>query len=189
MVATRLKSMRLQPRQTLTAEVEGIRLETGLGPLARLYEEHAARAYRLAYLLTGDHDLAEDLVQDAFVKLIGRFADLRNLDSFDVYLRRTIVTLSYGQFRRRRTERTYLARERGLAQRTSDVLADVEREDELWTQLLRIAPRQRAALVLRYYEDLSEQQAADVLGCSLRTVKSLVSRGIQAMRDQQGGDS
>jgi RNA polymerase sigma-70 factor (sigma-E family) len=169
--------------------MEGIRLEPGVGPLARLYEKHSGRAFRLAYLLTGDHDLAEDLVQDAFVKLIGRFADLRNPQSFDVYLRRTIVNLSYGQFRRRRTERAYLARERGHAECTSDAFPDVERKDELWTQMQRIAPRQRAALVLRYYEDLSEHQAADVLGCSLRTVKSLVRRGIQAMREQQGGES
>ena len=181
--------MRPQPRQALTTELEEIRLEPGLGPLARLYEEHSARAFRLAYLLTGDRDLAEDLVQDAFVKLIGRFTDLRNPESFDVYLKRTVVTLSYGQFRRRRTERAYLARERGLADRSSDVIPDIERKDELWTQLQKIAPRQRAVLVLRYYEDLSEQQAADVLGCSLRTVKSLVTRGIQAMRYQQGGES
>jgi RNA polymerase sigma-70 factor (sigma-E family) len=181
--------MRPQPRQAPTAEIEGIRLEPGVGPLARLYEEHSARAFRLAYLLTGDPDLAEDLVQDAFVKLIGRFADLRNPESFDAYLRRTIVNLSYGLFRRRRTERAYLANERGLAERSSDVFPDVELKDELWTQLLRIAPRQRAALVLRYYEDLSEHQAAEVLGCSLPTVKSLVTRGIQAMRDQQGGES
>ena len=130
----------------MNAGVEEIRLEPGFGPLARLYEEHAARAFRLAYLLTGDHDLAEDLVQDVFVKLIGRFADLRSPESFDAYLRRTIVTMSYGLFRRRRTERAYLARERGLAERTSDVLPDVERKDELWTQLQKIAPRQRAAL-------------------------------------------
>ncbi|MGI8706731.1 MAG: RNA polymerase sigma factor [Actinomycetota bacterium] len=173
----------------MTADVEEIRLEHDLGPLASLYEDHAARAFRLAYLLTGDRDLAEDLVQDAFLRLIGRFADLRNPESFDVYLRRTIVTLSYGLFRRRRTERAYLARERGLAGRTTNVFPDVERKDELWTQMQKIAPRQRAALVLRYYEDLSEQQTADVLGCSLRTVKSLVTRGIQAMRDQQGGES
>lgn len=172
----------------MTAE-EGVRLDGGLGSLAKLYEDHAGRAFRLAYLLTGDRDLAEDLVQDAFLKLIGRFTDLRNPNSFDAYLRKTVVTLSYGTFRRRRTERAYLVHERGLAGRTSDVLPDIEVKDELWTQLQGIAPRQRAALVLRYYEDLSEQQAADVLGCSLRTVKSLVTRGIQAMRVQQGGES
>src|SRR5918997_4729590 len=116
--------MRRQPAQTVTADVEEIRLERGLGPLARLYEEHAARAFRLAYLLTGDRDLAEDLVQDAFVKLIGRFADLRNPESFETYLRRTIVTLSYGVFRRRRTERDYLATAGSLAKQSSDGLPD-----------------------------------------------------------------
>lgn len=131
----------------MTAGVEEIRLERGLGPLASLYEEHAARAFRLAYPLTGDHDTAEDLVQDAFVKLIGRFADLRNPESFDVYLRRTVVTMSYGLFRRRRTERAYLARERGLGERTSDVLPDVEGKDELWDAVAkdRTAPAHRAS--------------------------------------------
>jgi DNA-directed RNA polymerase specialized sigma24 family protein len=93
----------------MTARLEGIGLERGFGPLARLYEEHSARSFQLAYLLTGDHDLAEDLVQDAFVRLIGRFADLRNPQSFDAYLRRTIVTLSYGWFRRRRRTLSPLA--------------------------------------------------------------------------------
>ena len=173
----------------MPASLEGIRVQPGLGPLAKLYQEHFAAASRLAYLLTGDADLAEDLVQDAFVKLIRRFADLRNPRSFDAYLRRTIVTLSYGSFRRRRIERAHLARAAGLADRTSDALPDVEGRDQLWSQLQRIAPRQRAALVLRYYEDLSEQQTADILDCSLRTVRSLVARGMQAMRAQQEVES
>jgi RNA polymerase sigma-70 factor (sigma-E family) len=172
----------------MNTKVEEIRVEPGLGPLAKLYGEHSASAFRLAYLLTGDADLAEDLVQDAFVRLIGRFADLRGPESFDAYLRRTIVNLSYGLFRRRRVERAYLARARGIATRAADGLPDVEGRDQLWTQLQRIAPRQRAALVLRYYDDLSEQQTADILGCSLRTVKSLVTRGMQAMRAQQEGE-
>lgn len=169
----------------MTVKVEEIRVEPGRARLAKLYGDHSASAFRLAYLLTGDADLAEDLVQDAFVKLIGRFADLRGPGSFDAYLRRTIVNLSYGSFRHRRVERAYLARTRGLASRAADGLPDVEGRDQLWAQLQRIAPRQRAALVLRYYDDLSEQQTADVLDCSIRTVKSLVTRGMQAMRGQQ----
>jgi len=172
----------------VSAKVERIQVEPGLGPLAKLYEEHFASAFRLAYLLTGDADLAEDLVQDAFVKLIGRFANLRDPGSFDAYLKRTLVNLSYGSFRRRRVERAYLARASGLATRATDGFPDVEERDQLWAQLQRIAPRQRAALVLRYYDDLSEQQTADVLGCSLRTVKSLATRGMKAMRAQQRGE-
>jgi RNA polymerase sigma-70 factor (sigma-E family) len=165
------------------------RVSPGLAALADLYEEHAGSAYRLAYLLTGDADLAEDLVQDAFVKLIGRFADLRSREAFDAYLRRTVVNLSYGLFRRRRVERAYLARERAWAAGSPVGLPDIEQQDLLWTQLLAIAPRQRAAMVLRYYDDLTEHQTADVLGCSVRTVNSLVARGLQAMRTQQGGES
>ena|SRR5215207_4270253 len=170
----------------MTSRGAGVLVNSDFGPLAMLYEEHAGSAYRLAYVLTGDAGLAEDLVQDAFVKLIGRFAHLRRPESFDAYLRRTIVNLSYGLLRRRRLERAYLSRERALATRSSNGLPDVEERDELWDRLHRIAPRQRAALVLRYYEDLSEEQAAEVLGCSDRSVKSLVARGLQAMRTQQG---
>ena len=64
------------------------------GPLAELYVRHAAEATRLAYMLTGDRQLAEDLVQDAFVKLAGRLVHLRDPGAFDAYLRRTIVNLA-----------------------------------------------------------------------------------------------
>jgi len=155
---------------------------TGATAFATLYEQHSPAAYRLAYLLTGEPELAEDLVQDAFVRLIGRFTSLRDPDAFDAYLRRTVVNLSYSTFRRRRVERAHLDAQTALP---AAGLPDVETADELWRQLHRLAPRQRAALVLRYYDDMSEQQAADLLGCPVRTVKSLVARGLAAMRAQQ----
>lgn len=158
---------------------------SGAQSLTRLYETHAPGAYRLAYLLTGEPDLAEDLVQDAFVRLIGRFGQLRSPEAFDAYLRRTVVNLSYGVFRRRRVERAFLATEARRAVPASSELPNVETADELWHQLRRVAPRQRAVLVLRYFEDLSEHQTADVLGCSVRTVKSLTARGLAAMRSQR----
>lgn len=150
-----------------------------------LYERHAPPAFRLAYLLTGERELAEDLVHDAFVKMLGRFEDLRRPDAFEAYLRRTIINLSHSTFRRRRLERAYAARERRLGA-TAPVLPgpEVVVEDELWHRLQRLAPRQRAALVLRYYLDLPERDTAEALGCSLRSVKSLVSRGLGALRDQ-----
>ncbi len=67
---------------------------------------------RLAYLLTGDRELAQDLAQDAFVKVLGRFHDLRNRDAFWWYLRRTVVNLANSHFRRRRVERAWLERQR-----------------------------------------------------------------------------
>jgi RNA polymerase sigma-70 factor (sigma-E family) len=151
-----------------------------------LYAEHAPRALRFAFLLTGERELAEDLVQDAFIKVMGRFGDLRREEAFATYLRKTIVNLSYGTFRRRRVERQYLSRERrysGASAPTSG--PDLDRDDELWSRLEQLPPRQRVALVLRYYEDLSEKQTAAAMGCSLRTVKSLVNRGLVALRAQE----
>src|SRR5437016_11762255 len=85
------------------------------GRLGELYVRHADDAVRLAYLLTGDRALAEDLVQDAFVRLAGRLVHLRDPDAFDAYLRRTVVNLSNSYFRRRKVERAYLERAKGEA--------------------------------------------------------------------------
>src|SRR5438093_10662400 len=78
------------------------------GRLAELYVRHSAEATRLAYMLTGDRQLAEDLVQDAFVRLAGRLVHLRDPGAFDAYLRRPIVNLAYSHFRGKRGERSYL---------------------------------------------------------------------------------
>src|SRR5689334_10267877 len=72
------------------------------GRIGELYLGHADAAVRLAYLLTGDRDVAEDLVQDAFVRLAGRLVHLRDPGAFDAYLRKTVVNLSNSYFRRRR---------------------------------------------------------------------------------------
>src|SRR5437763_10570377 len=83
------------------------------GRLGELYLLHADAAVRLGYLLTGDRALAEDLVQDAFVRLAGRLVHLRDPGAFDAYLRRTVVNLSRSHFRRKKVERAYLERARG----------------------------------------------------------------------------
>src|SRR5437588_10602578 len=80
------------------------------GRIGELYLRHADAAVRLAYLLTGDLALAEDLAQDAFVRLAGRLVHLRDPDAFSAYLRRTVVNLSRSHFRRKRVERRYLQR-------------------------------------------------------------------------------
>src|ERR687887_372587 len=93
----------------LNVKVE--RLAAGdMGRLGELYLRHADGAVRLAYLLTGDMALAEDLVQDAFVRLAGRLVHLRDPGAFDAYLRKTVVNLSRSHFRRRRVERAYVER-------------------------------------------------------------------------------
>jgi RNA polymerase sigma-70 factor (sigma-E family) len=160
------------------------------GRLGELYLRHADSAVRLAYLLTRDHALAEDLVQDAFVKLAGRLVHLRDPGAFDAYLRKTVVNLSHSYFRRKKVERAYLERTRGAAR--SEAAAwpgrSVEESDALWAALGKLSERQRAALVLRFYEDLSERQVADILNCRPGTAKSLVSRGLEALRQEIRGE-
>ena len=151
-----------------------------------LYRAHAAEALRLAYLLTGDRALAEDLVQDAFVKVLGRFHDLRSRDAFWWYLRRTIVNLSTSHFRRRRVERAWLDRQRPDQEAPAPL--DLGERERLRTALMRLRPEQRAAIVLRFYEDLSEADTAEALGMPPGTVKSTVSRGLERLRQELPDD-
>jgi RNA polymerase sigma-70 factor (sigma-E family) len=155
--------------------------------LAELYERHAPAAARLAYLLTGDRNRAEDLVQEAFVRLAGRFRHLRFPDAFDGYLRRTIVNLHTSQLRRQRVERAYLARQRAGPEPTA-ASPDLGIREELWGALGLLPPRQRAAVVLRFYEDLSERETAAILRCSEAAAKSLVARAMETLRVQIRGD-
>lgn len=168
-------------------EADAAVTSTGGSRLEALYAEHARGAIRLAYLMTGDEQQAQDIAQEAFVRIAGRFHDLRNPDAFPGYLRATVLNLSRGHLRRLRTQRDYLKRAaRAEAEAPRD---DAEGRDEMWKTLQRLPHRQRAALVLRYYEDLSERQAADALACSVSAVKSLVSRGLEALRAEMEGDA
>jgi len=162
-----------------TARSEGARAEPG--GLAELYERNAPGALRLAYLITSDPDLAQDITQDAFVRVAGRFRHLRSPDAFDVYLRRTIVNLCISHFRHQRVVRAALEREAGLATRTVED-PDPSLRDELRAALRRLPTRQRTALVLHYYEDLSEEQLADAMRCSVSAARSLVAHGKETLR-------
>jgi RNA polymerase sigma-70 factor (sigma-E family) len=158
--------------------------------LDELYRRHAGGAVRLAYLLLQDRMLAEDIVQDAFVKVGGRLIHLRDPGAFDAYLRRTVVNLSRSYVRRRMVERAFLKRETAAAERESVSWPTSSFEDRevLWRALGRLPERQRVAIVLRFYEDLPEVQVADILRCRPGTVKSRVSRGLEALRDEMRGE-
>lgn len=162
-----------------TRTIEEVATPAERGRLETLYAAHAPAAARLAYLLTGDRALAEDLVQEAFVRMFGRFRDLRNPEAFGAYLRKTVVNLTRSHFRRRGVERAYLEKE---SRRPEPPVEQSGRRQEMWEALGSLTQRQRAAVVLRYYEDLTEAQTADVLGCAVGTVKSLVSRGLDELR-------
>ncbi|MGZ8566447.1 MAG: SigE family RNA polymerase sigma factor [Actinomycetota bacterium] len=157
------------------------------GRLEDLYVRNAPGALRLAYFLTGNRELAEDLVQEAFVRVAGRFRYLRVPDAFDAYLRKTVVNLYTSQLRRTKLERAYGARH-GAEPTISAEPGDAAARDELWRALHTLPERQRAAIVLRYYEDLSEHQSAEILHCSPGALNQLVVRGMAALREQIGDD-
>src|SRR5215210_7157174 len=141
-----------------------------------LYSANAQRAGRLAYFLVGDRELAQDLVQEAFLRVFARWGNLREAHSFAPYLNRTIVNLANKTHRRRRIERRYLDKQPRIEAVAST--RDYETADELWRELQSLSQRQRTAIVLRYYEDLSDHQAAEAMGCSETAVASLVQRAL-----------
>lgn len=157
---------------------------------APTFEEYAAGAwpslYRYAYLLTANHADAEDLAQQTLLKAYSSWAKVTGADSPTAYLRRTLTN-------------TYLSQRRPKARR-AELLTDAPPEKVvapgggpedrmvLWPHVKSLPPRQRAVVVLRYYEDLSEQEIADALGCSTGNVKSTAHRALKALREALGTD-
>jgi RNA polymerase sigma-70 factor (sigma-E family) len=158
------------------------------GRLDELYVRHFPGAVGLAYLLTGNREEAEDLAQEAFVRLAGRFRHLRDPLAFGAYLRKTVVNLHLSGLRRLRVERAYVARHRADVVEMRSDMPDVAGRSDLWGALQALPPRQRAAIVLRYYEDLSERETAEVMRCSVAAVKSLVTRSMATLRNELRGE-
>lgn len=146
---------------------------------ASLYEAFREDALRLAYLLTRNMPLAEDIVQDAFLRLFRRFGDLRREDTFEAYLRRTVVNLSADHFRRLGRDRL---RQQSLELEYEPLVGGEQNPGELLGMLADLRPRQRVAVVLRYVEGLSEAETADAMATSVAAAKSLAARGLKELR-------
>lgn len=134
---------------------------------------------RLAYLLVGDWHRADDVCQAAFVRLHRAWPRVCGYDAVDAYARQ-VVTNEANRWWRRPARREELPGE--VAVPAADGLAVVEARDELWRLLMALPGRQRAVVVLRYVEDLSEDETARVLGCSVGTVKSTASKAMARLR-------
>jgi len=152
---------------------------------AEVFNAHHRRAVRLAWLLTGDPDVAEDVVAEAFAKVWVQWEKGR-VNDVGPYIRRAVANQANSRGRRLLLERDQAGRrsgdDRGVRLHDDD-LAD---RDVVWRGLQMLPPRQRQAIVLRYYEDLSEAETADLLGVSVGTVKSQVSRGLDRLRELMG---
>ena len=140
----------------------------------------SAALLRTAYLLTGDRADAEDLLQTALAKTYLSWDRIRDREAVDGYVRRVMVNTQTSWWRRRKVDEhpTDVLPERSGGR---DATADADLHDALWTALSTLPKRQRAMVVLRYYEDLSEAEIAEVLGCSRGTVKSTASRALAAL--------
>ena len=150
-----------------------------------MVETHTRALLRTAFLLTGDPHLAEDLLQTALVKTWSRWRTLRDSGRADVYVRRVMATTCTAWWRRRWRAEVPTGAPPDLP--TADAYGGADDRVELGRALARLTPRQRAAVVLRFYEDLPESDVAAALGCSVGTVKSQASRGLRKLQEVLDG--
>jgi RNA polymerase sigma-70 factor (sigma-E family) len=136
---------------------------------------------RYATALCGDPTEAEELVQSALVRVALRWPFVRDKDNPDGYVRRAIVNGYLTTWRRLRSRETSMAEPPDVVVAT-DAAAGVDDVVTVRRALAALPPRQRAVLVLRYLEDRSEQETADLLGCSVGTVKSQASKALAKLR-------
>src|SRR3954469_2785776 len=139
---------------------------------------------RTAYLLTGNRHDAEDLVQTAFAKLYLSWDKVRDRGSMDGYVRRILVNEHNSLWRRAWKKREHVAADETLhaLDRPHHDIRDEGAGAALWEVVQTLPRKARAVVVLRYYEELSEAETADVLGISVGTVKSQTSRALAALR-------
>jgi RNA polymerase sigma-70 factor (sigma-E family) len=154
---------------------------------------HGARLVRLARLLVRDRHLAEDLVQEVLAKAFVRWSRVAGAGNPDVYLRRMLVNATIS-WRRRRSSREIAVAVDSIEGRAdgADIGAAMAERDAAWRLVAALPPRQRATIVLRYFEDLDDATIADILECSTATVRSQAMRALATLRkhstvDTRGG--
>lgn len=136
-----------------------------------------------AHLLTGQRAAAEDLVQAALARTLVAWPRVRNQDDPEGYVRRTMARLQANAWRSRLRHREDPVAAVPDTVRVDPADGALDERDAMWAALGALPPRQRAVLVLRFYEDLSEAQIAHVLGCRPGTVKSQAARGLARLRE------
>jgi len=152
-------------------------LEVGRASFDTLYQAHWAGLVRLGYALCGSLPLAEDIVHDAFLRLV---PSLERVQDPPAYLRKAVLKGLRDSYRHLRVERRHPP-PRSLPLALPEV-------DETWTALQVLPARYRDALVLRYYSDLRVEDVAEVLGCPVGTAKSLIHRGLEKLKERLDDD-
>ena len=149
--------------------------------VSALYQAHALALVKLAVLMTGDQSTAEDVVQDAFLGLYRRWQALHDADKALGYLRSSVLNGCRSVHRVRFRRQAVLLDPPGEADSAEAEALLGEAHREVIVALRRLPPRQREAVVLRYYLDMTEDQAAQAMGVSRGTVKSATHRGLTAL--------
>lgn len=149
----------------------------------RFVREHTAALLRTAYLLTGDGVAAEELVQDTLVRLYPKWQLVEAADVPLAYVRRSLAN-GFVNHARRAARREFAVEFLPEHADDADRLGQLADRDEVWDLLRTLPERQRAALVLRYFHDLPDDEIAAALGAREGTVRSLISRGLAALREQ-----
>ncbi len=142
----------------------------------------ASPLHQSAYLLCGYWHLAHDLVQDTLVKAYQHWPRIRQADSPDAYVRRILLNEARGRWRRRKRTAVVARFPEGREPVAPDVTDELARRAGLLQALHALPLRQRATIVLRYMEGMSERETAAVLGCSEGTVKSQSARALGTLR-------
>ncbi|MEO8105799.1 MAG: sigma-70 family RNA polymerase sigma factor [Actinomycetes bacterium] len=154
--------------------------------LEGLLAAHGAALLRLAFMLTGSADSAQDLMQDTLVKLHRHWTKVARADAPLAYAKRVMVN-EYTRSAKRRWNTALVLVEDPVSFETpsSETFeTDLVQRDRLWSLLGQLPRAERAAVVLRYYEDLSDRQAAELLGCRTSTVRANASRALARLRQQ-----
>jgi RNA polymerase sigma-70 factor (sigma-E family) len=146
----------------------------------QLAQARASHLHSTAYLLVGSWPAAQDLVQEALVATWLGLHRVEDPEALEAYAR-TILVRKAMRWRQRVRDREVVVSD-PPDRRSDDSTASVDDRDELRRQLFRLAPRERAMVVLRYYENLSEPEVADIFGCPVGTVKSTTSRALRRIR-------
>ncbi|MFJ2478294.1 SigE family RNA polymerase sigma factor [Streptomyces sp. NPDC087659] len=155
--------------------------DAALADFEEFVHARSARLLRVAWLLTGDAHLAEDLLQTSLAKVWPKWHRISG-DHPEAYVRQTLIHTHAHWWRRRwRGELPHEKLPDSTAQ-TADPFSSIDMQDTLAAALLRLPRRQRAAVVLRYFEDLSVEETARVLGCKPGTVKSQASKAVRTLR-------
>ena len=154
--------------------------------LSLVFYEEYPRLWAMAFAMLGDVHLAEEAVMEAFSKAFSSWGRIRQVDRPSAYLRKIVLNMCRGKLRRRGLEQKVNALVHGRSEREASpewVSKESDTRVDMWKALASLPPRQRVCVVLRYFDDMTDGQVAEVLDCSVGTVKSHLFRARKTLAE------